>query len=378
MTAGVFLIQEDGELVEMNETPYASEAMLQELIARYPNLLVGDQIDTGSPRRWLLISREMGLAAEEDGGSRWALDHLFLDQDAVPTLVEVKRSSDTRIRREVIGQMLDYAANAVVYLPVEQIKGRFEDGCRARKQDPDGILSEFLGPEADAGEFWQRVKTNLQAGKVRLLFVADVIPPELRRIVEFLNEQMDPAEVLAIEIRHFASGGMKTLVPRVIGQTAEAERKKPYGRREGRAWDKESFFAALQTQSGVDAIEGARRLLQWGEKNADYIAWGSGKETGSFTPVLRSASGVPHYPITVYSYGKVEIQFQHLKPKAPFDDASTRREFLNLLNCIPGVRLPEDSIERRPSIPLVDLKPEAAWSALEAALNWCTKKIEVA
>jgi hypothetical protein len=33
------------------------------------------------------------------------------DQNAVPTLVEVKRSSDTRIRREVVGQMLDYAAN---------------------------------------------------------------------------------------------------------------------------------------------------------------------------------------------------------------------------------------------------------------------------
>jgi len=36
------------------------------------------------------------------GGSAlkcWALDHLLLDQDAIPTLVEVKRSSDTRIRK---------------------------------------------------------------------------------------------------------------------------------------------------------------------------------------------------------------------------------------------------------------------------------------
>jgi len=32
---------------------------------------------------------------------------------------------------------------------------------------------------------------------IRMLFVADRIPAELRRIVEFLNEQMDPAEVLA-------------------------------------------------------------------------------------------------------------------------------------------------------------------------------------
>ena len=45
--------------------------------------------------------------------------------DANPTLVEVKRSSDTRERREVVGQMLDYAANAVVYWPIETIRARF-------------------------------------------------------------------------------------------------------------------------------------------------------------------------------------------------------------------------------------------------------------
>lgn len=50
MKAGVFLIQEDGGLVEMSEAPYPSEAILQELIARYPNLLVGDQIDSATPR----------------------------------------------------------------------------------------------------------------------------------------------------------------------------------------------------------------------------------------------------------------------------------------------------------------------------------------
>jgi hypothetical protein len=36
-----------------------------------------------------------------------------LDQDAILTIVEVKRSTDTHVRREVVGQMLDYAANAV-------------------------------------------------------------------------------------------------------------------------------------------------------------------------------------------------------------------------------------------------------------------------
>jgi hypothetical protein len=40
---------------------------------------------------------------------------LIIDQHAIPTLVEVKRSTDTRIRREVVSQMLDYAANADNY-----------------------------------------------------------------------------------------------------------------------------------------------------------------------------------------------------------------------------------------------------------------------
>ena len=56
------------------------------------------------------------------GGNRWSLDHLFLDQEGIPTLVEVKRGTDTRIRREVVGQMLDYAANAIVYWPVEELR----------------------------------------------------------------------------------------------------------------------------------------------------------------------------------------------------------------------------------------------------------------
>ena len=58
----------------------------------------------------------------KEGPGRWSVDHLFLDQDSVPTLVEVKRSSDTRIRREVVGQLIDYAANAVVYWPVEMLR----------------------------------------------------------------------------------------------------------------------------------------------------------------------------------------------------------------------------------------------------------------
>lgn len=116
VSGGIFLLRGNDELVEMRESPYEAEDVLQALIARFPSLLAGDQYSGGSPRRWLLVGREASLPDDEDGAGRWSVDHLFLDQDAVPTLVEVKRGSDTRIRREVVGQMLDYAANGVVYL----------------------------------------------------------------------------------------------------------------------------------------------------------------------------------------------------------------------------------------------------------------------
>lgn len=143
-------------------------------------------MDRTAPRRWLLISREMGVPDDERSGDRWSLDHLFLDQDGIPTLIEVKRSSDTRIRREVVGQMLDYAANALTYWPVETIRAKFEARCENEQIDPEQALGEFFGVDSDQEALWQKVKTNLQAGKVRMAFVADKAPSELKRVIEFL------------------------------------------------------------------------------------------------------------------------------------------------------------------------------------------------
>jgi len=174
----------------------------------------------------------MGVPGEEGGPDQWSVDHLFLDQDGIPTLVEVKRAADTRIRREVVGQMLDYAANAVATWPVEVVRARFEATCAKRNEIPAQVLVDKLrvAPEAGVEVFCEQVKTNLQAKRIRLVFVADEIPPELRRIVEFLNATMAPVEVLAVEIHHQGAGqGVKTLVPQGIGQTADVQARKGTG-----------------------------------------------------------------------------------------------------------------------------------------------------
>ena len=64
---GVYLLQANGELVDMLEQPYDSEALLQQLLSQHPSLLAGSQIDPDSPRKWLLISSECGIPGEQNG-----------------------------------------------------------------------------------------------------------------------------------------------------------------------------------------------------------------------------------------------------------------------------------------------------------------------
>jgi hypothetical protein len=96
---------------------------------------------------------------------RWSVDHLFLDQQAVPTLVEVKRSSDTRIRREMVGQMLDYAANGVVYWPIEQLREMFVRQCERDGREPEEVVVELAGEDVEVEGFWARAGDNLPRGE---------------------------------------------------------------------------------------------------------------------------------------------------------------------------------------------------------------------
>lgn len=367
---GIFLIQTNGKLVEMKEERYKSEDIFQGMLADYPNLLAGDRINTENPRRWLFIAREVAVPAQEGSPGQWSLDHLFVDQDGIPTFVEVKRSSDTRIRREVVGQMLDYAANAVAYWPLETIRSAFEN---AHPLDNDQILREFLTESQDSEQFWHSVKTNLQAGRVRMLFVADQIPAELRRIVEFLNQQMDPAEVLAVELRQYVNEGLRTLVPRVFGQTTEAERRKN-GTVRGEVWTEERFFEALNAKGSVEGAT-ARKIYEWSHRNMSRIWWGRGLQWGSFVPEL-NVGKFNYQPFAVYTNGKVNIYFQFLRRKPPFDSEQKRLELLALLNAFLPKKLPVEVITKEPGISLSDIATGESGASFLRTFDWFVDEIK--
>jgi hypothetical protein len=95
----------------------------------------------------------------------------------------------------------------------------------------------------------------------------------------------------------------------------------------------------------------ARELFDWMISRGWRPTFGKGKQDGSWVPVY-SANGRTAYPIALYTAGRIEIQFQHLKPYPPFDNEGTRLELLRRVNEISGVTFGSEVISRRPSIPL--------------------------
>jgi hypothetical protein len=210
--SGLFILN-GGALTPMAEAPYDDENALQQLLAEHPELLPGDAMDPEDPRRFILVGREVPVAG-------YRLDHLFIDHEAVPTLVETKLEANREIRRLVVAQMLDYAANAASEWDAGKLSGWLADIAG----DAAGTALASLDHQFETDdEFWAQAEQNLRDGKVRLLFLSSEIPDSLRRVVEFLNERMTPTELLAAELRQFVGeDGNRILQSSLVGQTERA------------------------------------------------------------------------------------------------------------------------------------------------------------
>ena len=289
MPERIYTSADDGALEAVEETPFSSENEFQELIAEHPELLDGEQIRPGDARRWILITREKGIAASSGAAARWAVDHLIIEQDAVPTLVELKRGSNPEVRRTIIGQLLEYAAHASETWTADELRDAFEGQAGAQGRDARDELAALLQTdgEPDVDGFWEDVSTNLAAKRLRLLFVADDIPDPLSRVVAFLNAQMPGIEVLAVEIKRFHGKSAQTLVPRVIGRTSAS----PARSRSGQRLTRESFLEGFADENlrGV-----AERLLDAALQSGGKISYG-----GSYGLSIRAKCSAWPNPISV-------------------------------------------------------------------------------
>ena len=272
MSERIYSQGDGGKLEPLEESPFELEDELQALIAAHPELLDGEQMRPGDPLRWILITREQGIPDKPDTANRWSVDHLILDQDARPTLVEAKRGNSPDIRRTIVGQMLEYAAHAQQTWTIEELRQTFETRAEERGNTAEEELVQLLGSdtEVDVDAFWEKAATNLAASRLRLLFVSDDIPDELERIVTFLNSQMPNIEILAVEIKRFKGGSSQTLVPRVLGRALTVPKTSSGSSR--RKLTRESF---LEEYPGPRHREVVERLLRAAETQGAKVYFGT-------------------------------------------------------------------------------------------------------
>ena len=105
---------------------------------------------------------------------RWSLDHLYVDQFGVLTLLETKLIQNPDSRRDVIGQIVEYAANASGEWALGMARQHASEYWSKRGRDLDDVIRVAF-PQSDIAQLWQDVESNLEKGRIRLIIAADSI-----------------------------------------------------------------------------------------------------------------------------------------------------------------------------------------------------------
>ncbi|MFJ9173874.1 DUF262 domain-containing protein [Streptomyces sp. NPDC102360] len=116
----------------------------------------------------------------------------------------------------------------------------------------------------------------------------------------------------------------------------------------------ERFRTQLQTHT-TESASGVMAALDYWRGQGGHVTYGRNEETSCFPMLDAGTSERPHliWPVGIYPVsGTVEVVFQYLKTRSPFDDTEQRRELLRRLNEIDGIDLPEAKLELRPSFPV--------------------------
>jgi hypothetical protein len=379
MGPGLYLKDDDGALTQLEPRVLGETADLQPLLARAPQLLAGDD-DDSTATRYLLVERELGIVHGEDAGPRWSVDHLFLDQEGVPTLVEVKHSSNTEIRRQIVGQILEYASNFTNYWTAERIRDSFEARCRENNREPSDELLEALGAE-DVELFWTGVDDKISARRLRLVFVADAIPSELRQIIEFLNEELRNTEVLGVEIREHAGDRGALVTARTIGSTEHAQVTKGRGGggRKSRRWTESDYLASVLEHGTPEDRATLERLIDWAKRREPplTITFGTGMtHVGMQVGLKRDDAYL--FPFTFFNNAGVEVNFQQMAnvPYPPFHRLEMRKELQQRLQDQLAVQLPDDRISLRPNFPIREVHDPARLGRFIEIFEWSLSQAE--
>ncbi|MCP9817261.1 DUF4268 domain-containing protein [Synechococcus sp. GreenBA-s] len=246
------IIQDDGSALPLQRLPLSAsvdgqidEAWLQQALYRAPESLPLKEID---PHIGPLIPICMELATEAGPA-----DILYVTPTGQIVLVETKLWRNPEARRQVVGQILDYA---------KQLTGWSYEDLDARAGTAAGTSAGHMArklkesyPGTDEAQFVDGVRRSLSTGDFLLLIVGDGIRFGAEALVTFLEQFGNLRFGLAlVEVAIYRLPNGSTLMqPRVLAKTEILERTMLIG-----PTGPISFQQAAQVEDTTEANAGQR------------------------------------------------------------------------------------------------------------------------
>ncbi len=193
------------------------EAWLQRLIQDHPALLPIDMIEPA-------LSGPVPICMELPVPSGF-IDNLMITPSGGLVVVETKLWRNPEARREVVGQILDYAKDLS--------RWGYEDlqrAVRAARREPEASLFDLTvgggAPHEEAG-FIDAVTRNLRLGRMLLMIAGDGIQESAEQLTDFLQRHLGLHFTLAmVEMSLWRDPfeGRVLVQPRVLTKTVQIER----------------------------------------------------------------------------------------------------------------------------------------------------------
>jgi hypothetical protein len=221
--------------------------------------------------------------------------------------VECKLIENNESRREVVGQIIEYAANARSVWAEGQLRKLANGQWSSGVSGIDALLESELGVE-DVDEFWQKVDNNLEAGRIRLIIAGDHINSNVKRMIEYLNSEMRNTEVYGLEINCYGPDSSNVvMMTRVVGRVqAVADKRAAQQRKRARRRDVSElrdYFSSLENSDGAAV---AIALLDWSLSASRYLA------ARTVTPSFKFVSHDGNNRLGVYDAGDVWVLMNDL------------------------------------------------------------------
>lgn len=172
----VFIAPDCSEGVSLTKSGEFNEEQLQQLVHDYPEALPINEIDAAF-EGVISVCRELNTPAGP-------IDNFLITPSGLPVIVECKLWRNPQARREVVGQVLDYAKELARWSSADIEREA------ARRGVPSIIdLVRMRHPEVDEADFHDTLTTSLERGRCLLLILGDGIRGGVEAIFEHLHDQ---------------------------------------------------------------------------------------------------------------------------------------------------------------------------------------------